>query len=140
MQHKAKWVDAAQDRVISIVSSDSKHAICKSHSDCVMAKAIKRQTEAYWVDVGPRTVLIRYTPTGKVTRFTLNKLAQEQIRFFDTEGQFAPCLVTLHAPPPSKTLSAIRDSVKKSLSYLKRSKYKITRKPGSAKRKSLTTR
>lgn len=96
---KTRKVNALKSRIISIEEKDVKKAICQDHQQCVIAKAVKRITRAEWVDVSASTVLIKRFNQNKVTRYLLDKKAQEQVRFFDTKGQFAPCLLTLKAPP-----------------------------------------
>lgn len=93
-----KIKDAKLGIRIRIKPQDIKGAVCRDHERCVVAKAIKRQMKATFVDVGANTVLVG---TGKhtATRFLLNSVAKDQIRYFDTnDGAFAPCKVSLVAP------------------------------------------
>jgi hypothetical protein len=93
-----KIKDAKLNIRIRIKPEDIKGAVCRDHEKCVVAKAIKRQLKARFVNVGANTVLVG---TGKFTakRFLLNSVAREQIRYFDTnDGAFAPCKVSLVAP------------------------------------------
>jgi len=136
MRHKIKWADASQSRVIDIKTADGKEALCSDHQNCVIAKAIKRQLGATWVDVGARTVLIQPNAGQRIFRYKLKAKAQEQVKFFDTAGQFAPFFVELSAPPRSQTLEAGRQY---SESYLKRKKYYLNPKR-QQKRRSLATR
>jgi len=98
-----KLKDSKSDVNIKVHEVDFHGAVCKDHQNCVIAKAIKRQMCARYVDVGAGRVVIG---TGKRTahRFTLNKLAKEQIRYFDNKGAFAPCVLRLFAPTDSVKL------------------------------------
>jgi hypothetical protein len=93
--------DAKNEQRIRVRSLDIDGAICSDHQKCVIARAIKRQLHAEWVDVGAGVVLIKQ-PNKPVRRFLLDKLAREQVRYFDThKGLYAPCDVFL-VPPIGK--------------------------------------
>jgi len=96
---KVKKVNAKKDRVITITVRDSIGAICANHQHCVIAKAIKRLTKADFVDVSASTVLVRPKGRKSFIRYLLNPTGREQVRWFDTKGNFAPGQVTLVAPP-----------------------------------------
>lgn len=96
---KTKKVNAAKNRTVAIKLQDAAKAICKDHENCVIAKAIKREFNAQWVDVGASRVLLKRKYGNRIERYLLDGLAREQVRYFDTKGQFAPCQIVLHAPP-----------------------------------------
>lgn len=100
-----KRKDAETDRQIHVTSEDFKHSVCKDHAQCVVARAIKRQTGAEWVDVANSTVLIKRRGSVKVSRYLLDKVAREQVAYFDEKRAFAPCLVVLKAPKGTQKLS-----------------------------------
>lgn len=137
MQHKTKWIDAKKGKVISVEALDARNAVCSDHQRCVIAKAIKRVTNAHWVDVGLNTVKVRTAPTGPIVRYRLRRKAREQVRFFDTQGQFAPCYVELSVPSPSVSLDGKRIY---SESYAKRRKYRLdpNRNKGKTWKRRLT--
>lgn len=101
LKGRKNWHDAKTPRVISVTREDAKKAICKDHQNCVIAKAIKRQANCEWVDVGATTVLIKPWGTKRYIRYKLGKKAREQVKFFDEEGHFAPCFVELSVAPAS---------------------------------------
>lgn len=92
-------VNATKDRIINITKNDACKAVLRDHHNCVIAKAIKRQTGAEWVDVGATTVLVKRKERARPYRYLLDSVAREQVRFFDTKGKFAPCKIILSAPP-----------------------------------------
>lgn len=96
---RTKKVNAGKNRIINILPKDNCHAVLKDHQHCVIAKAIKRQTGAEWVDVGASTVLIKRKYKKHIDRYLLKPMAVQQVRFFDTKGMFAPCQIALTAPP-----------------------------------------
>ena len=100
--------DAGSSIVIRVRPQDIKHAVCRDHERCVIANAIKRTKRAPWVDVGADTVVVGETSkTG--TRFKLNALGKEVVRFFDTtEGGAGPTMILLRAPSPSERIGARR--------------------------------
>ena len=104
LKHRKQWSDASQDRKISVTAVDLKGSVCKDHQNCVIARAIKREMNAEWVDVGANTVIVKPWSSKKYLRYRLNSKAKEQVRFFDKEGNFAPCYVVLSAPSPSHLL------------------------------------
>lgn len=96
--------DSKKPLSITVRLSDTKDAVCSDHQNCVIAKAIMRQTGAKWVDVGAQVVLI--SMRGKIARrYFLNTVARDQVRYFDTNnGAFAPCKLVLNTPGRGRTL------------------------------------
>lgn len=97
--------DSYTDLEVEVTPDDIRHAVCRDHQKCVIARAIMRETTAKWVDVGAGIVLIGID-NSHAKRYRLSVMAKEQVRFFDThDGRAAPCKVQLLAPPPSIRLS-----------------------------------
>lgn len=95
--------DASRKLGIWVKPVDIKHAICRDRQKCAIAQAIKRQCQADWVDVGTCMVLIR--KGKKATRYMLDNIGKQQVKFFDeNKGAFAPCKVKLNPPPESMAL------------------------------------
>src|SRR5690348_3110002 len=94
-QHQGmKVLDARKNQLLRVRAMDIHGAICRDHQACVLARTIKRQLKAKWVDVGASVILVK-PPHGPIRRFMLGKLGREQVRFFDThKGRYAPCDVT----------------------------------------------
>lgn len=103
-----KLIDAPKDRFVRVTAQDTKHAVCRDHQQCVIAKAIKRQFRCDAVNVGACVVTI--LKGSRKTRFLLNRTAREQVRYFDEKGRFAPCVVPLTAPTPSMRVGQKRVS------------------------------
>lgn len=98
--------DSKKPLKITVRLSDTKGAVCSDHQNCVIAKAIMRQTKAKWVDVGAQVVLISMRGTI-AHRYFLNKVAREQVQYFDTNnGAFAPCKLILNKPGRGRTLGS----------------------------------
>ena len=103
-KHGCRIVDASNPLHVRVTAHDIEKAICRDHQKCAIARALKRQTHAQWVDVGASTVLIQ---TGKKTakRYLLPSFAREQVRFFDTHrGAMAPADILLAVQPRREKL------------------------------------
>lgn len=100
--------DAKRDsRPFRVTKADIKGAVCKSRTECAIARAIKRSTGAPWIEVRNDVIYVGTGPdTGR--RYLHGALSREQVRFFDERGNFAPCSVTLLAPPPHRRIGARR--------------------------------
>ncbi len=119
--------DSRRNLEVNIKPIDSKNSKCSSHTDCVIAKAIKRQMRAKWVDVGAHVALIGRS-ASKAERFILSRKAKEQIRHFDKTNVFAPCKVSLIAPETIRQDLGQRVGIKARSGRHKR-KYKVVNHP-----------
>lgn len=97
-----KIKDSSEPLTVRVRPIDIKHAVCRDHERCVIANAIKRSKKAPWVNVGADTVIVGDSAkTG--TRFKLDSLGKEVVRYFDTsEGGAGP------TPPETLTSSIPR--------------------------------
>lgn len=86
--------DAKHKTLVHVDVVDAKRAVCKDHQKCVIARAIQRELEAPWVDVGAMTVLVG-TDEKHGKRYYLSQEARKQVAYFDNKGAFAPCTVRL---------------------------------------------
>lgn len=100
MQTRMKTMDADSHRVVTVKKQDLEGAICSDHQRCVIARAIKREFKAEFVDVGAETVFIKM-PGHIMRRYKLTDMAREQVKYFDESGAFAPCYVELKPPATS---------------------------------------
>jgi hypothetical protein len=105
IQHKGVITRDSKEAIrIRVKPEDLKKAVCRDRQRCAIAISIMRQTHADWVDVGVETVLVK---RGKhATRFSLDAIAKDQVRYFDEHRRFAPCSVILRPPSISKRLGA----------------------------------
>jgi hypothetical protein len=90
--------DSYTDLSVEATPADIEGATCRDHQNCVIARAILRESKGVWVDVGSQVVLIGIDKK-QAKRYILNRMAQKQVRYFDTHsGKAAPCRVHLKAP------------------------------------------
>lgn len=110
MSKYTRWgrpvTDAKAPISVRVIEKDIKGAVCRDHQRCVIANAIKRSKKCDFIDVGASTVIIG-TQDGKATRFKLDALGRQVVRYFDlNEGRAAPTQIVLRPPSVHEKLGA----------------------------------
>ena len=98
--------DADEDLLINVTDRDDKTSKRKSHGECAMAVALKRQEKATSVIISARTA---YVIKGKeAIRYKVPEAASKEVVSFDRGAGFAPGDYKLKAQPKSGRLGAYR--------------------------------
>jgi hypothetical protein len=104
--------DAKDDIVVEVRTEDCRGATALDSSNCIFARAAKRQMAAEQVWIFRTTATVKYPAHGRkparLVRYTLPKDAQVAIREFDSTGKHAVKRFTFEAPKLSQTLGAAR--------------------------------
>jgi hypothetical protein len=105
-KYGTRVTDALRHQTIWVKPQDILGAVCRDHHKCAVARAIKRQLGAKWVDVGA-SVVTYGTSKKNGKRLLLPASARKQIRFFDENaGAMAPCKMRLAAPSARAALGS----------------------------------
>ena len=100
-------LDAKAPLTLHILDKDCKNADNKNPADCVVARAIRRETRAIEARVHLGRVYVK-TNKDHWTRYLTPKSMREEIIIFDRGGNFDPGEFELRAPPPSSLATGKR--------------------------------